>query len=114
MISESGRSKRVARPSSSLSADAKCRALKRPVFGSTRASSSSAGTASERWMSSIGAMPIGISHGFVSQKLTSAKPRRPTTISFERLWNESSPVSRRRIPRASRSISATIEWFSAT
>ena len=114
MISDIGRSKRTARPSSSASAEAKWRALKSPVFGSTRASSSSAGTASERWISSIGAIPIGINHGFVRQKLTSANPSRPTTISLERLWNDKRPVSRSRIPRARRSMTATIVWLSTT
>jgi hypothetical protein len=48
MISDSGRSNRLARVSSSPSAAAKWRALKRPVFGSTRASSWRSSTASER------------------------------------------------------------------
>ena len=55
MISDSGRSKRSARTSSSVSAAAKWRALKRPVFGSTRASACSCGTESERWIRSSGA-----------------------------------------------------------
>ena len=48
MISDSGRSKRPARAISSDRALAKWRALKRPVFGSTRASASSCGTDSAR------------------------------------------------------------------
>ena len=55
MISDSGRSKRPARPSSSPGPAAKWRALKRPVFGSTRASAWSCGTVSERWIRTSGA-----------------------------------------------------------
>src|ERR671914_576050 len=50
MISDTGRPNRAARVSSSFSASPKWRALKRPVFGSTRASASSFGTTSDRWM----------------------------------------------------------------
>ena len=46
-------------PSSSRSVAAKWRALKSPVFGSTRASAWSAGTASERWTRSSGASANG-------------------------------------------------------
>ena len=48
MIRDIGRSNRCARPSSSVSAAEKWRALKRPVFGSTRASACSCGTESAR------------------------------------------------------------------
>ena len=68
MISDIGRSKRRARPISSDSAAAKCRALKSPVFGSTRASACSAGTLRERWIRNSGVSANGTSHGFVSQK----------------------------------------------
>src|SRR5689334_21819530 len=68
ITSDSGRSKRAVRVSSSSSALAKWRALKRPVFGSTRASSWSGGTESERWIRKSGATAKRISHGFERQK----------------------------------------------
>ena len=68
MISASGRSNRCERTISSFSAAPKCRALNRPVFGSTRASASSCGTESDRWMRSTGATANGINHGSAYQK----------------------------------------------
>ena len=100
MISDSGRWKRSARPSSSWRASAKCRALKRPVFGSTRASACSAGTVSERCTSRIGAMANGISHGFSSQKYAKATPSAASTSSVERFSKLKSPVSRIEWPYA--------------
>jgi hypothetical protein len=114
MISDRGRSNRSARRSSSFSAAAKWRALKRPVFGSTRASSCSCGTESERWISRSGATANGISHGFVAQKAAIATPSIASTRSVERLGNENSPDSRSEWPRARWSIGAISRWFTAT
>ena len=63
MMRDIGRPKRSARAISSVSVAAKCRALKRPVFGSTRASACNCGTASDRWTSTSGATANGIEPG---------------------------------------------------
>jgi hypothetical protein len=114
MISESGRSKRAARVSSSASAWPKCRALNRPVFGSTRASASSLGTDSERWMRTSGAIANGTSHGFSSQNVAIPTPSDASTRSVERLCIENRPDSRIECPRASASIGASSEWLIPT
>ena len=75
MISASGVSERRARSSSSLSALAKWRALKSPVFTSSRASCCSAGTLSERCTRMRGATAIGRRSGFQSQSPANATPR---------------------------------------
>ena len=74
MISESGRSNRAERASSSSSCTAKWRALKRPVFGSTRASACRAGTLSERCTTRSGPSASGISQGFVVQNAATTTP----------------------------------------
>ena len=114
MISESGRSNRAARVSSSFSACPKCRALKRPVFGSTRASASSLGTASERWISTSGATANGTIHGLESQKVAMPTPSAASTRSVDRLWKLKRPDSRGEIPRANASIGASSEWLIPT
>ena len=76
MITDIGRPNRSARASSSRSSAAKCRALKSPVFESTRASSSSAGTFSDRWMRMSGATAAMISQRFASQSVARATPRK--------------------------------------
>ena len=93
MISDSGRSKRWARASSSASAAAKWRALKRPVLPSTRASICSAGTESERWIRINGATTIGISHGFECQNVATPTPSAARTSSDDRLSSEKRPIS---------------------
>ena len=96
MISESGRSNRAARVSSSFSACPKCRALKRPVFGSTRASASSLGTASERWISTSGATANGTIHGLESQKRRDADAeRREHEVGRQALEAEQAGLARR-------------------
>ena len=114
ITSDSGRSKRSARSSSSFSASAKCLALKRPVFGSTRASSCSCGTLSERWISSSGATENGISQGFEPQNAAIETPSMASTRSVERLGNEKRPDSRSECPRARWSIGAISKWLTAT
>ena len=114
MISASGLSKRWARTISSFSASPKWRALKRPVLGSTRASASSCGTASERWIRRTGATANGISHGFACQKVATTTPSAARTSSVDRPWNEKSPDSRIECPWPSRSIGASIAWFRPT
>ncbi len=115
MISDIGRSKRVARESSSASTVAKWRALKSPVFASTRASACSCGTASERWISSTGAIANGISQGLNFQKAATPSPRAARTKSVERLSNEKIPVLRSVWPRPRlSSMGASRPWFSAT
>ena len=89
-----GRSKRCERTISSLSAAPKWRALKSPVFGSTRASASSCGTESERWMRSTGATANGISHGSAYQKVATTTPRPASASSVDSPWNENRPDSR--------------------
>ena len=114
MITESGAPDRFARSSSSLRAPAKWRALKSPVFGSIRASSCSAGTVSERWMRSSGAIAMGRSSGFQSQSPASATPSMASTKSVDRLSVEKSPVPRSECPRARWSIVASSRWLSET
>ena len=81
MITDMGRSKRSARTISSRRTTAKCRALKSPVFGSTRASSWRAGTLSERWIRKRGATANGISQGLIHQNSATATPRHASTTS---------------------------------
>ncbi len=114
MISDIGRWNRCARPSSSCMTTVKCLALKRPVFGSTRASAWSCGIARLRWMRRSGATAKGISHGFRCQKAATASPRVARMKSVERLSNEKTPASRSEWPRASVTIGARITWFAAT
>ncbi len=114
MITDRGVPERSARSSSSRRAPAKWRALKRPVLGSTRASSWSAGTLSERWIRSSGATAMGRSSGFQSQSPASATPSIASTKSVERLSVEKSPVPRRECPRAKWSIVASRKWFRET
>ena len=69
--------------------------MKRPVLGSTRASSCSCGTLSERWISNSGATAMGKSHGFRTQKTPTPTPSAARTRSVERLSNEKMPSSRK-------------------
>ena len=94
MISDIGRSKRSARPISSDSAAAKWRALKSPVFGSTRASACSCGTASERCTRMSGAIANGMSHGLIAQKAYVATPSAASTRSVVKCSTSNSPVAR--------------------
>ncbi len=114
MISDIGRSNRAARVSSSFSAWLKWRALKRPVFGSTRASASSFGTESERWIRISGAIANGTSHGLIPQNVAIPTPSDARTRSVERLWIEKRPDSRIECPRASASIGASSMWLIPT
>ena len=88
MISDIGRWNRCERPSSSVSAAAKWRALKSPVFGSTRASAWSCGTDRARWISKSGVIANGTSHGLPVQKAARTTPSAANTSSVERVWYE--------------------------
>ena len=114
MISASGRSNRCERMISSFSAAPKWRALNRPVFGSTRASASSCGTESDRWMRSTGATANGINHGSAYQKVATTTPRPASASSVDNPWNENRPDSRIECPCPSSSIGASIAWFRPT
>ncbi len=84
----------------------KCLALKSPVLASTRASSSSIGTLSERCTIRSGASAKGTSQGFCSQMNATPTPSAASTSSVESPWELKMPVSRSEQRRISAIIGA--------
>ncbi len=114
MSTASGRAKRCARPNSPSSAVLKWRALKRPVFGSMRASSSSLGTASDRWTTRSGASANGTSQGSPVQSPATATPSAASTTSVVSPCVEKIPVSRSEQRRMNATIGAEMPACTAT
>ena len=86
--------------------------MKRPVFGSTRASACSCGTESARWISSSGAIANGTSQGLPVQNAARMTPRAAKTNSVESVWYEKScrigwPWTRRIMGAISAELSTT-------
>ena len=114
MSTASGRTKRCARPNSPSSAVLKWRALKRPVFGSTRASSSSFGTESERCTTRRGASANGTSHGLPVHSPATATPSAASTSSVVSPCVEKIPVSKSEQRRMNATIGAEMPACTAT
>ena len=108
------RSERRARSSSSRSALAKWRALKRPSSGRPGPPAGARGRSASGGRGGAARPPSAGAAGSSPRAPRTATPSRARTKSVERLSTEKRPVPRNECPRARWSIVASRTWFSET